>query len=392
MTVAFFDTTLLDPSSRGFSGAVSDGRYIYFVPMANYPSQFFGQVTRYDTHGDFSDPDSWALFDSSALNKNSRGFADGLFDGRYLYLIPYYNQRHHGQVTRYDTQGDFHNPEAWSFFDIQTRIDSGRGFVSGTFDGRYIYLAPYQLDWTAYNGTMVRYDTQQPFKDLTSWETFVSHEQLALLSRGFHSAAVTDDFIYFVPFVREQRDYHGLLVRYRRSGAFSDPRCWDMVDIKTFHPRGCGFIGACWDGRYLYFAPYFDGAGRYGQVACYDTQSPLTDPNSWQFFDTTIVHDSSRGFFGTLVHGDFVYFVPHCRGEGVYHGQLTRYDRRLPFTEKAAWSVCDTAAYHPTSKGYIGGTVVGDYLYLAPYEIAPGMQTGLVARIDLRDQTLWPSS
>ncbi len=386
--VEFFDSTAVDQGSQGFSGAVSDGRYLYFVPMANGPGRFSGQVTRYDSHGDFQDPTSWTVFDTAVVNSASRGFANGLFDGRYLYMIPYHNDQHHGQVTRYDTRGEFDSPASWDFFDVQILIDTGRGFVSGCFDGRYLYLTPYQISWTLYNGTMVRYDTTRDFADRDSWEVFDS-TSLSSMSCGFHSAVDTRDFIYFVPFVRAQRDYHGLLVRFRRSGGFADPNSWEMVDIKGFNPRGCGFIGGCFDSQYLYLAPYFDGKGRFGQVARYDNLQPLNEDASWQFFDTELVHSESRGFFGTLLHNEFIYFIPHCKAEGIYNGQITRYDRRESFMSPSAWSVLDTAAYHPMSKGYIGGAVINNYLYMAPYETAPAAHSGLIARIDLAVRTVW---
>ncbi|CAK0775073.1 conserved hypothetical protein [Gammaproteobacteria bacterium] len=386
--IEFFDSTSINPGSKGFSGAVYDGRYLYFVPMANGPGRFFGQVTRYDTHSDFHDSASWTVFDTALVNAASRGFADGLFDGRYLYLIPYHHDRHHGQVTRYDTQCDFHNPDSWNFFDIQKIVDNGRGFVSGCYDGQYLYLAPYQLKWNAYHGTMVRYDTTRAFSAIDSWEVFDSN-LLATLSRGFHSAVNGGEFIYFVPFVREQRDYHGLLVCYRRGGTFIDPASWQIVDLKKFNPRGCGYIGGCYDGQYLYLAPYFDGNNRFGQVACHDSRQSLDDGGSWQFFDTELVYPESRGFFGSFIHNEFVYFIPHCKAEGIYNGQITRYDRRLPFINSDAWSVFDTTTYHAMSKGYIGGAVIGNYLYMAPYETSPANHSGLITRIDLNIRSVW---
>lgn len=387
-TLKFFDTTLINSHSKGFSGAVSDGRYLYLIPMSNSPNQFFGQITRYDLQHDFYDPNAWTVFDTAKINSASRGFADGLFDGHYLYLIPFRNDRHHGQVTRYDTKRDFHDPSAWEFFDIQKIIHTGCGFISGCSDGRYLYFAPYQLDWNVYHGTMVRYDTTRPFTAIDSWEIFNS-ELISKLSRGFHSAVVGKNFIYFVPFLREQRDYHGLLLAYRRNEPFTELASWETVDLKKFNSRGVGFIGGCYDGQYLYLAPYFDGAQRYGQIARYDTNQPLADNKSWQFFDTTQINSASCGFFGALIHQSFIYFIPHCKAPNIYHGQITRYDKSQAFNNFNAWSICDTSNYHPLSKGYIGGTIIGDYLYMAPYETAAGVHSGIVIQINLNEPTIW---
>ncbi|MBF0468712.1 MAG: hypothetical protein HQK61_07485 [Desulfamplus sp.] len=146
--IEIFDTTLANPDSRGFSGIASDGRYLYFAPLNNGT---MGQVARYDTTLPFDDSKGWSFFDTAKVHPASRGFVDALFDGRYIYLIPFFqyvNQvRHHGQVTRYDTTLNFNDPESWSFFDTTILHPNSRGFVSGCFDGNHIYLSPYQLDF-----------------------------------------------------------------------------------------------------------------------------------------------------------------------------------------------------------------------------------------------------
>jgi hypothetical protein len=387
-TVRFFDATVLDARCKGFSGAVADGHgQIYFVPLCH--GAFSGQITRYSLDGDFQSPTAWATYDLTRLHPRARGFVDGFLDGRYLYLVPYHHDHHHGLVARLDTTEDFRSADAWQFFDLQAQIHPECcGYISGAFDGRYVYFAPYQLDWGRHHGRLLRYDTQADFQSPVAWEHLDATVHWPG-ARGYHAAVVTDDRVFFVPFVRESRDYHGELLVYRRSGSFTDPDAWEHIDLRTLHPGACGFIGGTWDGRYLYLSPYYNGQERHGLVARLDTTQPLQSATSWTFFDTLSLHPDSRGFFGVITTGDFIYFIPHCKREGVYHGQVTRFDRRRNFTDPLAWSFLDTEAVHPLSKGYIGGCVVDDRLFMAPYETEPGLHTGRMACIDLRATEGW---
>src|SRR4051812_11456285 len=132
--ITLFDMSRADPAWRGFSGAVSDGQFIYYAPLNN--GGFFGQVVRYDPQRAFDDPTAWSGFDTTRIDAGSRGFVDAVFDGRYLYLVPFCRGEHHGQVTRYDTRAAFDDPASWSAFDTMTVHPDSRGFVSGCFDGR----------------------------------------------------------------------------------------------------------------------------------------------------------------------------------------------------------------------------------------------------------------
>ncbi|MEO5369522.1 MAG: hypothetical protein H7833_05540 [Magnetococcus sp. DMHC-1] len=383
--LVFFDTSQVHAASKGFSGAACDGRYIYYVPMNNgTPS---GQVTRYDSQGRFDDPASWSFFDTTTVHADSRGFTDGLFDGRYLYMVPYFNGLHHGQVTRYDTRAPFADPASWCVFDTRQLDPESRGFVSGVVAGRHLYLAPYQLDWSTYHGRIVRYDTQADFNTTTSWDIFDA-ARLQEGCQGYHSAVADGRHVYFVPY-RGNKDFHGHLVRFDSHGRFDDPQAWTTFDLTTLHPQCRGFIGAVRTDRHLCFVPYYDGTDRHGQVARYEIGSRLDARTGWQVFDMARVHPNSRGFFGALFDQRYIYFIPHCIEEGIYHGQVSRFDTTKPLDDLSAWAVCDTARVYPLSKGYIGGVIVGRHLYMSPYETAPRAHTGVVVRIDLDEPSLW---
>ncbi|MGN7610532.1 hypothetical protein ACQZV8_00420 [Magnetococcales bacterium HHB-1] len=381
----FFHTTQIDPSSKGFSGAIFDGHYVYFIPLNN--GQPFGQITRYDTLRPYHEKTSWSLIDSARFNPQSCGFTDGLFDGRYLYMVPFFNGQHHGQVTRFDTQSSPEDPQSWQFFDSTKYNQNSRGFVSGTFDGRYIYLAPYQLDWSTHHGTTTRYDTQRDFLDPQSWQ-FFDAQQHHPQSQGFHCATYDDDFVYFIPYLANNRQFNGQLTRYNRHQPFTNKESWQSFDLTKINPGCVGYIGATVVQKKLYLVPYYDGTDRHGRALRYNG-GPFDHPESWQYFDLRAVHKNSRGFFGALFDQRYLYYIPHCIEEGIYHGQASRFDTTKPFDDPKSWRICNTEEAFEESKGYIGGVVAGEYLYMTPYETGPKQHTGTVARFHLKDNALW---
>ena len=381
-----FDLCSIHPANRGFSGAVSDGRFIYLVPLNNGESH--GRVARHDTQIAFDDPAAWEAFDSTQVNPGSRGFVDGVFDGRYLYLVPFFNDKHHGQVTRYDTRMPFAEASSWSVFDTTLVSANSRGFVSGCFDGRYFYLAPYQLDQSTQHGQITRYDTSRDFNELDAWKVF----NLAAVhpdSRGFHSAVCAGEHVYFVPYHLGDKHYSGLMMRHDRRLEFDCEAAWECFDLTSIH-EGCrGYVGGvCHDGM-LYLAPYIDGKDRHGRVIRFNTRAQLTEANAWSVFDCAGVNSGSRGFFGAICDGRHLFLVPHCRGVGAYHGQLTRHELAMDFNDAASWSFCDLARVEPACRGFMGGAVHAGKLYLAPYEIDAGRHSGLAVRIDLDREDIW---
>ena len=98
---------LPDASSGNFSGALFDGRYVYFIPYQNGPtSAYTSTVARYDTSKVFSKTGAWESFDVSGLDAGSgavlSGFFGGTFDGRFVYLVPRDDGAPDGRVLRFN--------------------------------------------------------------------------------------------------------------------------------------------------------------------------------------------------------------------------------------------------------------------------------------------------
>ena len=385
-SVEMFDLTRAHPAARGFSGAVQLAGHVYYTPLNN--GQFHGRVMRYNTAAGFDDPAAWDSFDCARVDPSARGFIDALTDGRYVYLVPFTNGQHHGHVIRYDTQKPFADPTSWQDFDITRLHPECRGYVSGCHDGRYLYLAPYQLDWSATHGRIARFDTAQDFTSEAAWES-LDATQWHPSARGFHSACATTDHVFFIPYLLSGKQYNGCLTRYNRHLPWDDPQAWQHFDLATLDQGCLGYVGAfAFEGR-LYLAPYIDGVDRHGRVVCLDLACDWTSGNAWSVFDCAQFDAGSRGFFGVLCSKGQLYLIPHCRGVGQYHGQLTRCDLARGFTNPASWSICDLALIHPDLRGFIGGVIDGDWLYLPPFETDAGQHSGLAARVKLDRAEIW---
>ncbi|MDH3601368.1 MAG: hypothetical protein OEU26_17260, partial [Candidatus Tectomicrobia bacterium] len=248
----------------GYSEAVYDGRYVYFVPYHN-GSNFHGEVLRYDTGLSPNISAAWSTFDPGAagVGTDPDGYSGGAYDGRYVYFAPARNgASYHGEVLRYDTQGAFHAADSWDTFDpgaagLGTDPD---GYEGIEFDGRYLYFAPYN-NGTKLHSEVLRYDTQAAFNNVASWAIFDPFAAGVTTEQGGYDGVETDGrYIYFVP-LRDGSGEHGEMLRYDTQAAFSNAASWEAFDpgANGVGTDADGFSGAIFDGRYLYYVPLHNG-------------------------------------------------------------------------------------------------------------------------------------
>ena len=160
-----------DLSTRGYFGAVFDGRYVYFCPVRDHQDRYsvHGRVLRYDTQAPFHSAAAWAAYDAGHTDGlRTVGFYGGAFDGRYVYYMPFTRNAAPGESVfhcnwlRYDTTGVFTDPASWSAHDASF-VDNMHttAYNAGAFDGRYFYTAPWRgdRDEGAAHGRVLRYDT-----------------------------------------------------------------------------------------------------------------------------------------------------------------------------------------------------------------------------------------
>ena len=209
-----FDTKTISPETVCFDGGAFDGRYIYFVPLLN------GVVLRYDTKGDFANWASWNSYDAESTGMKMN--VGAVFDGRYLYFDAY----GHSVIVRYDTHGDFTGDESWRSCDAGNTkgLDTG-GFDGGFFDGRYVYFVPWTRqvkegeDKSRYHTNFLRYDTAGQFDDPESWDAHDASETDNMVTVGYNAGAFDGRYFYTAPlYDGHGKRFHGKLLRYDTTG------------------------------------------------------------------------------------------------------------------------------------------------------------------------------
>ncbi len=373
----------------GYIGAVFDGQYVYFAPGHN-GSDYHGEVLRYDTNDVFTDPCSWSTYDPGAngVGSDPDGFLGAVFDGRYVYFVPSHNgTEHHGEVLRYDTNELFTDPCSWATYDpgangVGTDPD---GYYGAVFDGRHVYFVP-NYDGSQHHGEVLRYDTNDVFTDPCSWSTYdPGANGVGSDPDGFIGAVFNGRYVYFVPSYNGT-EHTGEVLRYDTNEPFTDPCSWSTYDpgANGVGTEPDGFAGAVFDGKYIHFAPIRNGSGYHGEVLRYDTNDVFTDPYSWAAYDPGAngVGIDPDGYNGAVFDGQYVYFTPSYNGSS-YHGEVLRYDTNDVFTDPCSWSTYDPGAngVGTDPAGYIGAVFDGRHVYFVPHHKSSGYH-GEVLRFD----------
>ncbi len=249
------------------------------MPWSSIP--YHGKVLRYDTMGVFTDAASWTAYDpkKEGVGESPGGYCGAVFDGRYVYFVPHRDRAGiHAEVLRYDTEGRFASADSWATFDPNDHGvgDNLGGYYHAVFDGRYVYFA-------GYSNEVLRCDTEGTFDDPRSWTTFSPSANGVANKPGSAGGTVFDGrYVYFGP-------SSGEVLRYDTEYDFQTPGAWRAFDPGA---KGLGnqpdiYLGAVFDGRYVYFAPWGDRSeGVYdGEVLRYDTADSFDDMTSWATYD-----------------------------------------------------------------------------------------------------------
>jgi hypothetical protein len=373
-----FDMATVNGGAKGFTGAAFDGRYVYFVP--NNSGSIDGLAGRYDTMAAFTTGTSWATFDMTTLNSGAKGFVGAAFDGRYVYFVPFgdgLSGSFDGLVGRCDTMATFTSGSSWTIFDTTTVNAGAKGFVGAAFDGRYVYFVPFG-NGTSTDGLVGRYDTMATFTSGSSWTTF-DMTTVNAGAKGFQGAVFDGRYLYLVPNYNGSTD--GLVGRYDTMATFTSGSSWTTFDMTTVNAQAKGFQGAAFDGRYVYFVPSYNGSID-GLVARYDTMAAFTAGGSWATFDMTTVNAGAKGFLGAAFDGRYVYFVPYSTGP--FDGLVARYDTMAAFTTGTSWTTFDMTTVNAGAKGFAGAAFDGRFLYFVPAD------QGIVARFDAKTPPALP--
>jgi len=376
-----FDLGGLGLPVQGFSGAIFDGRGVYFPPLYGplYASNP-GMIARYDTTAPFGAASAWTTFGLSGIDAGNVGYAGGVFDGRYVHLSPQASPTDggvglSGLIARYDTEGGFADAAAWSTFNTTALATTARGFFGSVFDGRYVYLVPYvnSLDGGPYDGLVVRYDTTAASFGADAFSTF-NVTSISPAAEGFLGAVFDGRYVYFVPRANSVSHFtfDGLVVRFDTEGSFASTAAWTSFDVSKVNPAAIGFGGGVFDGRYLYLVPSNNGSlgGFDGVVARLDTTAAFGAAGSWATFDVSTLDTRAGGFVGGVFDGRYLYLVPNtdvgADGGFAKDGTVARYDTTLALGSSQAWTFFDVATISSNAVGFSGGAFDGEYVYLVP--------------------------
>jgi len=373
----------------GYDGAVFDGRYVYFVPYSQGVYSYHDEVLRFDTFGGFSEPLSWTTFRPSehGIGQPNAGYSGAVFDGRYVYFAPGgRGASYHGEALRYDTQGTFTDPSSWLAYDPGAHGvgDDPDGYTGAAFDGRYIYFAPIH-NGTDFHGEVLRYDTTGDFSSPDSWAAFDPDDHhVGNDPDGYIGAVFDGRFVYFVPNYNGTT-HHGEVLRYDTMGDFLSASSWATFD-PGLHGVGQdpdGYHDGAFDGRYVYFAPYHNGSTYHGEVLRYDTTADFFQPGSWETFDPGNhgVGDVPDGYHGAVFDGRFIYFVPNYNNTG-NHAEVLRFDVLAGFLDPVAWATFDPSDHGVTEHpgGYHRAVFDNRFVYFVPAGWQPAH--GEVLRFD----------
>lgn len=321
----------------GYANGVYDGRYVYYTPYFD-GDDYHGRAVRYDTRGAFTAITSWEAVDIAhffpAIGE-ARGYNGAVYDGRFIYYVPYHQKPmyclgYHGKTVRYDTHAPFQDATSWEAIDIEKIFGSdvyATGYVNGVYAGQYVYYIPY-FNSSGYHGTAVRYHTQSAFDDPSSWQAI---EISGIFSdvpgtKGYNGGVFDGRYLYYAPYNNGKIPidvYHGKMVRFDTQGDFLVSSSWEATDVsQAFSDRGMpntkGYQGAAFDGQYVYYAPWYDGAEFHGKVLRFDTKKEFRDPSAWEVSDILDGISSAgplRGFDGAVFDGQtYVYFNSRCWG------------------------------------------------------------------------------
>jgi len=276
---AYDASTTSGLDTRGFLGGVFDGRYVYFVPSYN-GTNYHGRVLRFDTTTNFTSAGSWSAYDAGITSGlTTKGFIGGVFDGRYIYFVPDYNgSDYSGTVLRFDTTGNFSTAGSWSAYDAS--ITSGlttKGFAGGVFDGRYVYFVPDKY-FGAFHGNVLRFDTTGNFSNAGSWSAYNAGNTSGLTTKGYASGVFDGRYIHFIPDYNGTA-YHGTVLRLDTTGDFNTAGSWSAYDAGvTSGLNTKGYFGGVSDGRYIYFSPFYYGTAYHGVVLRFDAKLPRAIP------------------------------------------------------------------------------------------------------------------
>ena len=140
----------INANLKGFYGLSITEDHMYIIPYNDGSPH--GKLVRCNLNKSFSDDNSYEYIDLTSVDSGLKGYKGSIYDGRYLYLIPFNNGSRHGKIARIDTYN--FNTSNVEFLDLANVNANFEGFWGASFDGKYMYLVPNNNG--SYHGNLVR--------------------------------------------------------------------------------------------------------------------------------------------------------------------------------------------------------------------------------------------
>ncbi len=324
-------------NTKGYAGVVYAKDYVYFVPYINEEGRH-AKVLRYNTKGEFKNKDSWNVFDASQTEGipegiMSLGYDGGLYDGkRYIHFVPYGDQSGaNPYALRYDTEGEFNDKKSWAVVNttVVSENTNAKGYYGCSYDGEYVYYVPFaNKSEDKFHSMMLRYNTNLPYEEKSSWELYDAGKTGSEITVGYKGATYDGRYIYYVPFREKEGNggQHARVLRYDTKGQFSKESSWEVYDAAdTESLNTVGYVGAEFDGRYVYYIPYQQDELFHANVLRYDTTKSFKEKNSWSAYNIGNIDGlNTNGYkYGTIM-GEYVYYVPYNNNDN-FSGIVLRY-------------------------------------------------------------------
>lgn len=169
---------------------------------------------------------------------------------------------------------------------------------------------------------------------------------------------------------------------------------WETMEQKEMYARwiqryeyenyGDAFKGTCYDGRYIYYAPY---GSRY--FVRQDTKYALDQTSTFEQMEVESVNRdmTTGGWFGCVFDGRHVFYIPS------YNNHVVRYKLGHPFDDSTSWetySIGDLLYESVEDVSYEGGVFDGNYIYLVPNTSQTALRYDVSMPLD--DEGAWQSA
>ena len=361
-TSEVMDVATLNSDYVGMGCTCFDGRYMYFHNRQNTNDYYF---FRYDTTQPFT-TGNIEVMNLQTVNVNARGYSGFVFDGRYIYGIPYGGGTKHGLFLRYDTHASFTSAGSYSIFDMTTVNAGCRGYQKACFDGQYIYLSPL-YNGTNYHGLTIRYDTTQSFSSSGSYDTF-NLTSINSNYAGFIDNAIVGEYVYYFPYSNDS-GRHGNLIRYKIGESFTSSGSYEVFNLATIDSDYILFNGNCFDGRYLYLATYINATGGANdKIIRYDTTMDLNNVNAYKEFSTSVLSPDGVGYRNMFYDGRYIYVGAYYDDTiDDYIHDMPVYDTWKDFTDSDSWYIFDRTTVDSELYSNSSMNFDGQYLYIFPF-------------------------